>query len=228
MNNYLYNHYKGKYRVLADYDWDTKDFPRNEQGNIDPDFNDFYIAGKKGIQIRHSNRDILGCYVFGTTMGNKILKAIYEKELKSKPPAKSETVGKKLIEQDIIKNITYYDGELLFTFKAEYLDNWANIFKLKTSGANISPLSNKNLPKSTYNIDKQDEERYNELMKNLEKGHKMIVAKKAVANITSKFTKKQKAEIKQLNMKPKQYIHYIGKWDKLLKEIKKEINAIYE
>ena len=29
--------------------------------------------------------------------------------------------------------------------------------------------------------------------------------------------------MKQLNMKPKQYIHYKGLWDKLLKELEKEI-----
>jgi hypothetical protein len=27
-------------------------------------------------------------------------------------------------------------------------------------------------------------------------------------------------------MKPKQYIHYIGKWDKLLDEIRKEIKDV--
>jgi hypothetical protein len=28
-------------------------------------------------------------------------------------------------------------------------------------------------------------------------------------------------------MKPKQYIHYIGKWDKLLNEIRKEIKNVW-
>ena len=54
----------------------------------------------------------------------------------------------------------------------------------------------------------------------------MQVAKHATANITNKFTKKQKAEMKQLCMKPKQYIHYIGKWDKLLDEVRKEISNV--
>ena len=65
-----------------------------------------------------------------------------------------------------------------------------------------------------------------DLFNNLDKTQKMQVAKHATANITNKFTKKQKVEMKQLCMKPKQYIHYIGKWDKLLDEIRKEINNV--
>lgn len=226
MSNYLYQHYKGKYRVLADYDLETHDFPRDDKGNIDQEFNDYYIAGRKGVQIRHSNRDILGCYIFGTGISHNILNAIYEKELHKKPPTKIETVVNKLIEADIIKEVTYYDKEILFTFKAEHLNDWAKIFKLKTSGANISPLSSKNLPKSDYTINKDDEKDYNELMSKLTKSQKMIVAKKAVATLSNKFTKKQKMEMKKLNMKPKQYIHYIGKWDKLLSEMKKIISEL--
>ena len=54
----------------------------------------------------------------------------------------------------------------------------------------------------------------------------MQIAKRATATITSKFTKKQKEEMRKLCMKPKQYIHYIGKWDKLLDEIRKEIKNV--
>ena len=109
-----------------------------------------------------------------------------------------------------------------YMFKNVYLDKWADIFKLKKSGANISPLSSKNLPQSDYIIDKEDEEKCKVLLINCDKTQKMLIVKKAVKTITNKFTKKQNIEMKKLNMKPKQYIHYIGKWDKLLEEIKKE------
>ena len=52
----------------------------------------------------------------------------------------------------------------------------------------------------------------------------MLLAKKVVSQLTSKFTKKDITEMKQLGMKPKQYIHYKGMWDKLLNELQKEIN----
>lgn len=223
MNNYLYNHYKGKYRVLADYNLDTNDFPRNEQGNIDESFEDFYIPGKKNIQIRHAGGNVLGCYIFSNTLGRNVLALIYEQELNKEPPKKMSDIADELIAKNIILNITYYDGEILFMFKNKYLDNWANILKLKKSGANISPLSSKNLPKSDYIINSSDEKAYNDLFENLNKVTKLKISKMAIASLTNKFTKKQKAEMKKLCMKPKQYIHYIGKWDKLLDIIRKEI-----
>ena len=226
MDNYLYKHYKGKYRVLADYDTTTNDFPRNEKGNIDEDFADFYIPGRKNVQIRHGDRDNLGCYIFSNTLARNILAAIYEKEIKKNAPKKMETIASKLLEKNIITDITYYDGEILFMFKNSHLDNWHNIFRLKKSGANISPTSPKNLPKSEYIINKNDEARYNILFNNLNKTQKMQIARKSVNNIIEKFTKKQKAEMKTLCMKPKQYIHYIGKWNKLINEVRKEINNI--
>lgn len=226
MNNYLYKHYKGKYRVLADYDIETNDFPRDEQGNIDEDFNDFYIPGKKNVQIRHAGNNKLGCYVFSTTLGRNILASIYERELNKNPPKKINTLADELIKENIITEITYYDGEILFIFPASYLEQWHDIFKLKKTGANISPLSSKNLPKSQYVINKKDEEEYNTLLKDLNKQQKLLITKRATNNITSKFTKKQKTEMRQLCMKPKQYIHYIGKWDKLLNEIRKEIKNV--
>jgi hypothetical protein len=226
MNNYLYKHYKGKYRVLADYDIETNDFPRDEQGNIDEDFNDFYIPGKKNVQIRHAGNNKLGCYVFSTTLGRNILASIYERELNKNPPKKINTLADELIKENIITEITYYDGEILFIFPASYLEQWHDIFKLKKTGANISPLSSKNLPKSQYVINKKDEEEYNTLLKDLNKQQKLLITKRATNNITSKFTKKQKAEMRQLCIKPKQYIHYIGKWDKLLNEIRKEMKNV--
>ena len=226
MSNYLYQHYKGKYRVLAEYDSDTNDFPRNEQGNIDEDFNDFYIPGKKNVRIVHASGNILGCYVFSATLGRNILANIYEVELNQTAPSKAEKIAKLLIDNNIIEEFTPYDGEILFTFKTKHLDDWANIFKLKKSGANISPLSPKNLPKSDYVINSKDEKEYNKLFNGLEKTQKMQIAKRATATITSKFTKKQKEEMRKLCMKPKQYIHYIGKWDKLLDEIRKEIKNV--
>ena len=47
MSDYLFSHYKGKYRVLADYDWETNDFPRDEKGNVP---NCFKLAGIKVVK----------------------------------------------------------------------------------------------------------------------------------------------------------------------------------
>lgn len=226
MDNYLYHKYKGKYRVLPHYDIETNDFPRDEQGNIDKDFDDFYIPGRKNVEILHGTQNVLGCYIVGNTLARNILANIYQKELNKEPPKKMDVIAQQLIDEDIIVDITYYDGEIMFTFKAKHLDDWANIFKLKKTGASISPLSPKNLPKSDYKIKQSDENDYNKLFDGCDKVQKMQVAKRATANITNKFTKKQRAEMRQLCMKPKQYIHYIGKWDKLLNEIRKELKNV--
>lgn len=228
MSDYLFSHYKGKYRVLADYDLETNDFPRDDQGNIDSDFNDFYIPGKKGVQIRHAGRDKLGCYVFSIGIGRNILSDIYIMETNKTPPKKLETLADAMIKENIIEEITIYDGEILFIFKANHIDDWAKIFKLKTNGAKISPLSTKNLPKSDYKIDEKDEKRYNDITSTLTKEQRMSVPRRAIANITNKLSKKDKKEMKQLNMKPKQYIHYKGLWDKLLKELEKEMKKEME
>ena len=211
MSDYLYSHYKGKYRVLADYDLDTNDFPRDEQGNIDSDFNDFYIPGRKYVQIRHAGRDNLGCYVFSIGVGRNILTDIYEKESTKKAPKKLEPLCDKMVEEDIITDYTIYDGEVLFIFKAAHLDDWAKIFKLKKKSAKISPLSIKN-------------QRYEEAVASLDKTQKMLIAKKVFSKMSSKMSKAKKAEMRKLGMKPKQYIHYIGKWDDMLKEVQEEID----
>lgn len=229
MNNYLYQHYKGKYRVLANYDLDTNDFPRDEHGCIDDDFNDFYMPGKKGIEIRHAGRDNLGCYVIGnsTQLGNNILRAIYKKELGKEPPKKNETMEKHLLNENIITSVTHYDDGILFIFKAEHIDDWANIFKLKHNGASISPLSSKNLPKSTYIIPEEDEAKYKALFpKDMEAIDKAQISNRSMKQMKEKFTKKQEAEMKRLCMKPRQYVHYLGKWGDLLKIVEKEINNV--
>lgn len=223
MSDYLFSHYKGKYRVLADYDWETNDFPRDEKGNVDSDFNDFYIPGKKGVQIRHAGRDKLGCYIFSMGIARNILSDIYIMETHKTPPKKIETLTDIMIKENIIEDVTLYDGEILFIFKASHIDDWAKIFKLKTSGAKISPLSIKNLPKSDYKINTEDEEKYNNITSALTKEQRMSIPRRAIANIVNKLSKKDKKEMKQLNMKPKQYIHYKGLWGKLLKELEREI-----
>ena len=224
MSNYLYDHYKGKYRVLADYDLETNDFPRTEDGNIDPDFNDFYLSCRKGVQIRHAGRDKLGVYIFSNGIARNILTEIYERESQHKAPKKLETLVEHAIDEGIIEEATLYDGEVLFIFKAMHLDDWADIFKIKTSGAKISPLSSKNLPKSKYVISKEDEKTYSDILNTVPKDKRLAISRVAMNNIVNSLSATKRKEMKALGMKAKQYINYIGAWDKLLKELKKEID----
>lgn len=224
MSNYLYEHYKGKYRVLADYDLETNDFPRDEQGNIDKDFNDFYIPGKKGVQIRHAGRDKLGAFIIGNSIAKNILTNVYEKETNKKAPIKIEKLCESALLDNVIEEYTLYDGEALFIFKASNIEDWAKPCKLKTSGAKISPFSVKNLPQSSYEIPEEDEITYRKILEKLPKDKRVAASRIATSNIKKTFNKKKIKEMKQLGMKLKQYIHYKELWDKLLTELEKEVN----
>lgn len=59
MANYLFKKYKGQFRVKANYDLSTNDFPRDELGNIDSSFDDFYIPCASGGKIRHYGQNVL-------------------------------------------------------------------------------------------------------------------------------------------------------------------------
>lgn len=224
MSNYLWEHYKGKYRVLADYDLETNDFPRDEQGNIDKDFNDFYIPGKKGVQIKHAGRDKLGVFIIGNSIAKNILTNVYEKETNKKAPVKMEKLCESALLNNVIEEYTLYDGEALFIFKASNIEDWAKPCKLKTSGAKISPFSVKNLPKSNYEIPEEDEMAYRKILEKLPKDKRVAASRIATSNIKNTFNKKKIKEMKQLGMKLKQYIHYKELWDKLLTELEKETN----
>ena len=53
MDLYLTNKFKGTYRVLAELDEVTNDFVRDDKGNIDESFSDFYIKCQGGVKIKH-------------------------------------------------------------------------------------------------------------------------------------------------------------------------------
>ena len=83
LDNYLTQHYKGKYRVKAHYDQSTNDFIRDADGELDDSFGDFYLSGRSGIEIRHGVGSELACYVPKLQLGNNILKSYYEKVIGS-------------------------------------------------------------------------------------------------------------------------------------------------
>ncbi|MDF2505916.1 hypothetical protein, partial [Clostridium sp.] len=64
MAGYLQNKEKfQKYRVVADYNRDTNDYPRNINGVLDDSFDDLHIRCSKGNQIYSYGRGILVAYI---------------------------------------------------------------------------------------------------------------------------------------------------------------------
>ena len=75
--------YCGQFRVKADIDQTTNDFPRDEQGNIDSSFDDFYIPCASGSKIRHYGQKTLLYYCTSIGKFRNILKKIYEDKIGS-------------------------------------------------------------------------------------------------------------------------------------------------
>lgn len=230
MSSYLYNKFKDKYRVIADYDMDTMDFPRDYNGTIDSSFDDYYIPCKKNVEVRHGYRDILTCFVWSLMMGNNVVKAIYKLEIGDLGEHTSEWHYKKLKEKGVFTEYFVGGCECSFSFKAEYLPRWEGILKPKTYGRGIKPLSNKNLPKSDYVIPAEDLRKYKECIGKHPDGENKIAIAQFAKTCNSEFKKslpkKAPTERKKLCMNFQQYVHYKGLWNKYIKLLEDRINDI--
>ena len=124
--------YKGVYRLLPELDLETHDLPRDEAGNIEDDA-EIYIACQNGSKISYfglneSRRGVLIAYIPSLGRGRNVKKALKKQGI------------------DIFE-YSESDEEVMFKFAAADIEPVAELMKARTSGANISPFSSKNLPK---------------------------------------------------------------------------------
>ena len=80
MDNYL-RRYVGTYRVKAHYDLDTNDYPRDEDGNLDQSFGDFYIECQYNTEIKHGYGAELSAYIPTLKRGKNALRKIYSDKI---------------------------------------------------------------------------------------------------------------------------------------------------
>ena len=212
MDRYLYNHYKGKYRVYAHYDLDTLDFPRDPvTDGYDESFADFYLKGKSKIEIKHGTGSELSCYIPSKATGYNVIRSYY-KALADNTEDNVEVCIHWLNKNGYINDCDILDSELFFTFHMKHLDILAPIVKLKTSGANISPLSIKNLPKNPYVIPDVDIKEYKKLIKD-KQGFEILRLAKEFANDVLEIESFNKV-LKKERLKANQYFHKTGEWNK--------------
>ena len=248
--------YKGVYRLRTPIDQTTNSFPREYNGHFAD--NDIYIDCQNKIQIFSYGYGVLQCYIPSLQLGRTILKSIYRDiinkgntetktntyEVTRKIKGREETVqvtketiaiiDEKLYEDDmsssnnIIFHIEETDSEVLFQFKAQNMEKLEKYLKPKTNGADRSPFSTKNLPKTKYNIPDEDLSRYKALMTNL--SQKDILSFGLYTNnyLKSLTTKKNtweniKSDMALKGLKGKEYIHSIGKWGEYIEYLTKEI-----
>lgn len=216
--------YKGTYRVLAEIEIETYDFIRDAQGNIAEDI-ELYIPCKGDARIYDYGHDtngrmLLTAYVPSTKRGKNIKKAMEEQGVECR--GYFET-----------------DEEATFHFKAKDLDIVAEIMKARTLGADISPFSTKNLPKSDVKLPEEEVEKYKVAISDVDKKDLLIIHRITEAFLNNVLNRRFKKEDKSFNydtdMKrlmmsrlPKEYIWTKGLFDDYLTYLKKEIKAFYK
>lgn len=185
-------------------DQSTNTFPRKFNGN----FNDIdvYIDCQNNNRVFSYGHEILQAYVPSLIRGHNIIKTI------------SEQFG-----EEIIFDIEETDSEVLFKFNAKYDDKIIPLLKPRTSGSNISPFSSRNLPKNTsYKIPDEDLDSYKNIIAKIPRECMLTITHTTDSYIKSLVTKKNpiekiKADMALKGLKPKEYIHSMGYWDKYLK-----------
>ena len=212
MSNRYMMKYKGKYRLLSPIDQETNDFPRTPNGDVEEDL-EIYITCQHGSKI----------YAYGTDGHKEMQLAAYVPSL-----GRGRNVRKAMDKE----KIEYYaydetDEEVRFFFSSNDIEKVAKLLKAKISGANISPMSKRNLPKDkSVQIPDEDMKRYKDITSSLGKD-KMFsiksVNKSFMDNVLAKRLKENprarkpfdyKADMRKLMLagKTREYIWVKGLW----------------
>lgn len=239
MDRYLIDKFKGKYRVMAHLDQSTNDFPRNFIGEVDEDFADFYIKCQSNIEIKHGSGRKLMVYIPSKVKGYNILKKMYEDACNKKwseNDRKNDTkyydnLVEKVINATPVIDVDVMDYEVTIDFNIADFDWMRTYVKPTTSGANISPLSRRNLYKTKYTIPAADLEKYKEI-ENTFPHREVVINGKKRSMIDGLFVRKLNndfelsidnmsideiyADKKLVGLTGKEYYHKKGWWEKYL------------
>lgn len=190
---------------------DTNTFPREYTGLYSE--NDIYIDCYKNVRIYHYGNRTLMAYIPSIGRGHNIIKLINE------------------IESDLIFDIEETSQEILFKFNYKHSDKIIPLLNPKTSGANISPFSSRNLPKNKdYRIPDEEFVSYKEIVSKIPR-ERMIDITHTTNNYLKSLTTKRntwediKANMAKKCLKPKEYIHSIGKWNDYINYLRKELKV---
>ena len=225
MADYLTTKFKGKYRLLPEFCLDTHDLPRNDKGDVDEDV-EIYISCRNGNKISYwglnpSRRGVLIAYIPSIGRGRNIKKALQQQKIE-------------------IFNYDESAEEVIFHFLASDIEPVAELLGAKTSGANISPLSPRNLPKSDVEIPKEKMDAYKAisskvskndllLIKNINQAFMNDIFEKDVKKTTKDkdFSWKLDARKLRLGRQMKEYLFVKGYFDQYLEYLDKEIESFY-
>lgn len=206
---YLYDKFKGIYRLKVPIDSNTNDYCRKLNGTYEDV--DMYIDCQFGNKVFHFGGNILQAYIPSLQRGHNILKKLEG------------------IDKFLIFDIEETDSEVLFKFKYSDSSKIIPLLKPKTSGASISPYSVKNLPKNkTYIIPDEDLVLYKNTVAKIPPERILTITHSTNNFIKSLATKKNpmeniKADMRKKCLKGKEYIHSIGKWQEYIQYLQDNI-----
>lgn len=150
---------------------DTNDFNRKLNG-IYEDI-DVYIDCQHGNKVFYYGNSILEAYIPSLQRGHNIIKTLQQ------------------IDPLIITHLQEGDSEVIFRFKYSNSDKVIPLLKPRTSGANISPFSSKNLPKSSYTIPEKDLNIYKHIVAKIPREDILTITHNTNNFIKSLATKKE-------------------------------------
>lgn len=208
--------YIGIYRILAEYDLEKNDFIRDENGAIDPTFDDLYIPCKNKAKIRHYSRNILYATIYSQTRLKKLINYLCEC-LHIDEEDRLQT----LINNKIILYIDELSDCYDIYFYEEYISLFAKHLVARTNGASIDPFSIKNLPQLSYEITEEEEEEYKQIVSIL--NGKISILKKTAIDFIIQNKKLDIDNLKAMKLKPKEYICYKHCWKEYLKYLRLNI-----
>lgn len=218
MAHYLMK-FKGRYRILPELDKETNDFPRNAAGEIEDSYDDIYIACQNGCRIysygKEGTRVSLMAYIPSVKRGRGIARALNEKNV-------------------VYTSYMETDEEVTFRFKPVDLDAVASLLKAKTFGADISPFSPRNLPKSNIEVPKDLLDQYKSVISSIDRSDLMIIKRITddfFVKVVQKHFRKQdrkfsvNADMRRMKMsrQRKEYIYHKGMWDEYISFLSRRI-----
>ena len=212
---------------MAEYDLNTNDFPRDENGMIDSSFDDLYIKCRQKRKIYYIGK--------GKDKNGKMIR-IMEAYVPKKSQGKSILFRLQNTDKITILSERFTDEECTFRFNLSDLDAVCEAMQAQKNRINedgeynwISPFSKKNLPKTKYIIPENDMKIYKEVISNIPPDQSYILIKLTRDFIkkyivTKKFTTQNvNVEQRRMMLSGKNYIHAKGLWSRYINYLKKNI-----
>ena len=212
----------GKYKVLAEFDEETGDVPRLDDGTVDDSFDDLYIPCKGDGKIYHLERREMVAYIPSIGRAKNIIKAV---------------------PKEAVLSVEWCDGEAFIHFDVKDMDVMAKACgakcnrKSKDTGEYIihSPFAAINLPKpkTQWKITSSKMDAYKEITGRLDRSQIYLLNNIQKAFLNTVVAKKLKvkdieAEIKRQQMSRfrKEFIDMNGLWDEYLEYLRKEVEKV--